>query len=135
MILHDFIYTWDGKSKAGEKPISWWPGSYRVKIIKLGDNSKKISYLFPMAVIFKSTRTPEAMNTSLKNYIDSFAKKIARTYGLDIDKTLWVELGDEILLAQLHPDRMLGDETLYSISWRPARPNELALIKPYIKDL
>lgn len=133
MILHDFIYEWDGKSKDGEKPISWWPGSYRVKIIKLGDDSKKIFYLFPMAVVFKSTRILE--NTSLKNYIDNFAKKIAHTYGLDIDKTLWVELGGEILLAQLHPDRMLGEETLYTISWRPARPNELSMIEPYIQDL
>lgn len=134
MILHDFIYTWDGKSRAGEKPISWWPGSYRVRIIKLGDDSQKISYLFPFAVIFKSTLTSEVMNTSLKNYIDKFAKKIAALHGLEIEKTLWVELGDEILLAQLHPDRILGDEPLYSISWRPARPNELALIEPYTQD-
>jgi hypothetical protein len=135
MILHDITYEWDGKSRDGEKPISWWPGAYRVRIIKLGDDSKSISYLFPIAVVFKSIFITGSMNTSLKNYIDNFAKKISRRYDLDIDKTLWVELGDEILVAQLHPDRKLSDETLYSISWRPVRPNELSMLKPYISDL
>ena len=70
MILHDITYEWDGKSRAGKKPISWWPGSYRVRIVKLGDDTKGISYLFPIAVIFKSKETTEFMNTSLQNYID-----------------------------------------------------------------
>jgi hypothetical protein len=135
MILHDITYEWDGKSHEGEKPISWWPGSYRVRIVKLGDDTKEIRYLFPIAVIFKSKKITESMNTSLKNYIDNFAKKISKTYDLDIDKTLWVEIGDKIQVAQLHPDRKLSDETLYTISWRDARPNELAMINPYIKDL
>ncbi|MBU0971764.1 MAG: hypothetical protein KKC20_14005 [Proteobacteria bacterium] len=135
MILHDISYEWDGKSKAGEKPISWWPGSYRVRIVKLGDNTKAISYLFPIAVLFKSQKTTEPMNTSLKNYIDNFATKISAAYGLDIEKTLWIELGDQIQVAQLHPDRKLSDKTLYTISWRQARPNELSMIGPYIKDL
>ena len=135
MILHDITYEWDGKSRSGEKPISWWPGSYRVRIVKLGDDTKKLSYLFPIAVIFKPKKTRAAMNTSLENYIDNFAKKISKTYNLDIDKTLWVELDGEIRVAQLHPDRKLSDETLYTISWRPARPNELSMIAPYIKGL
>ncbi len=135
MILHDITYEWDGKSKLGEKPISWWPGSYRVRIVKLGDNTKEISYLFPVAVIFKSQKITETLNTSLKNYIDNFAKKISKTYDLEIDKTLWVELSDKIRVAQLNPDRKLSNETLYTISWRPARPNELSMIDPYIKDL
>jgi hypothetical protein len=134
MILHDITYEWDGKSRSGEKPISWWPGSYRVKIVKLGDDTREISYLFPIAVIFKSKKTTGTMNTSLENYIDNFAKKISKTYDLDIGKTLWVELDDKIRVAQLHPDRKLSEETLYTISWRPARPNELALIDPYIQD-
>lgn len=134
MILHDITYEWDGKSRAGEKPISWWPGSYRVKIVKLGEDTKGISYLFPIAVIFKSQKTTQFMNTSLQNYIDNFAKKISETYDLDIDKTLWVELGDKIRVAQLHPERQLSNETFYTISWRHARPNELVMIDPYIKD-
>ena len=134
MILHDFTYEWDGKSRAGEKPICWWPGSYSVKIVKLGDDTKAISYLFPIAVIFKSKKTTQFMNTSLQNYIDNFAKKISHAYDLEIAKTLWVELGDKIRVAQLHPERKLSDEILYTISWRYARPNELVMIAPYIED-
>lgn len=134
MILHDIIYEWDGKSRAGEKPICWWPGSYRVRIVKLGDDTKAINYLFPIAVIFKSTETTQFMNTSLQNYIDNFAKKIAKAYDLNIAKTLWVELGDKIRVAQLHPERKLSEEILYTISWRDVRPNERVMIAPYIKD-
>ena len=135
MILHDITYEWDGKSHKGEKPICWWPGSYKVRIVKLGDDTKAISYLFPVAVIFKSQKTTQSMNISLENYIDNFAKKISKTYNLNLEKTLWVELGAEIRVAQLHPDRKLSDETLYTISWRDARPNELAMINPYIENL
>ncbi|OQY50393.1 MAG: hypothetical protein B6230_06380 [Desulfobacteraceae bacterium 4572_89] len=135
MILHDFTYKWDGKSRSGEKPIAWWPGAYRVRIIKLGDDSRSISYLFPIAVVFKSMAITGSMDISLKNYIDNFAKKISKEYDLEVDKTLWVELGKEILVAQLHPDRKLSDEILYSISWRPVRPNELSMIESYITDL
>jgi hypothetical protein len=135
MILHDITYEWDGKSYGGEKPISWWPGSYRVRIVKLGDDTKEVRYLFPVAVIFKAQKITQSLNTSLKNYIDNFAKKISETYGIEIDKTLWVALDDKIRVAQLHPDRKLSNEILYTISWRDARPNELAMIDPYIRDL
>ncbi len=135
MLLHDFIYEWDGKTTTGEKPISWWPGSYRVKIVKLATDEKNISYLVHTAVILKNARTNPTMNTSLKSYIHNFARKISKEYNLNIDKTLWIELDDKIQVAQLNPDQKLGPEILYSISWRPIRPNELAMIKSYITDM
>ncbi len=135
MILHDFIYEWDGKTVSGEKPVSWWPGSYHVKIVKLGKDNDNISYLFSTAVILKNARTQKPMNTSLKNYIHNFAKKISKEYDLDISKTLWIELDDKIRVAHLNPDQKVVPEILYSISWRSIRPNELELIKPYIDDM
>lgn len=135
MILHDFIYEWDGKTVSGEKPISWWPGSYHVKIVKLGADSDNVSYLFSTAVLLKNARTQKPMNTSLKNYIHNFAKRISKEYDLDISKTLWIELDDKIRVAHLNPDQKVVPEILYSISWRSIRPNELELIKPYIDDM
>ena len=135
MILHDFIYEWDGKSTKGEKPIAWWPGSYRVKIIKLATEDTGISYLIPTAVILKNTNIQATMNISLTNYIHNFAQKIAKKYNLDVDKTLWIEVDDKIRVARLNPDHKIASETLYSISWRPIRPNELAMIKPFIEDM
>ncbi|MBT3178266.1 MAG: hypothetical protein HOG03_02115 [Desulfobacula sp.] len=135
MLLHDFIYEWDGKSSKGEKPISWWPGSYRVKIVRLATDSNNISYLVHTAVILKNAKTNPAMNTSLKNYIHNFARIISKEYNLNIDKTLWIELDDKIRVASLNPEQKLSPEILYTISWRSIRPNELAMIKPYITDM
>lgn len=135
MILHDFIYEWDGKSSDGEKPVSWWPGSYHVRIIQLGTDSKAVSYLVPFAVILKNARMNPTINTSLKNYLFNFAGKISRSYHLDMEKTLWVEIDDTIQVARIHPDPKLAQATLFSIPWRPIRPNELDLIKPYLDDM
>jgi len=135
MILHDFIYEWDGKRTSGEKPISWWPGSYRVRIVKLKIEDTGLSYLIPFAVILKNASSPASMNISLRNYIHNFAQKISKKYNLNIDKTLWIELDGKIRVAVLNPDRQLASGTLYSISWRPIRPNELKMIKPYIADM
>ncbi|MCK5695505.1 MAG: hypothetical protein KAH62_02695 [Desulfobacula sp.] len=135
MILHDFIYEWDGKSISGEKPISWWPGSYRVRIVKLETEKTGLSYLIPFAVILKNVKAPATINISIRNYIHNFAQKISKEYDLDINKTLWIELDGKIKVAMLNPDRQLADETLYSISWRSIRPNELKMIEPYITDM
>jgi hypothetical protein len=135
MILHDFIYDWDGKSTSGEKPISWWPGSYRVRIVKLETADTGLSYLIPFAVILKNVKAPATMNISLRNCIHNFAQKISKEYDLNIDKTLWIELDSMIRVAMLNPDRQLASGTLYSISWRPIRANELKMIEPYITDM
>ena len=135
MILHDFIYEWDGKSTSGEKPISWWPGSYHVRIVKLKIEDTGLTYLIPFAVILKNASIPATMNISLRNYIHNFAQKISKEYDLNIDKTLWIELDGKIRVAMLNPERQLALETLYSISWRPIRPNELKMIEPYITDM
>ncbi|MBU8850039.1 MAG: hypothetical protein KOO64_10895 [Desulfobacterales bacterium] len=135
MILHDFIYEWDGKSSSGEKPIAWWPGSYRVRIVKLKMENTGLSYLIHFAVILKNASTPATMNISLRNSIHNFAQKISKQYDLNIDKTLWIELDGEIRVAMLNPERQLASETLYSVSWRPIRPNELKIIEPYITDI
>lgn len=134
MILHDFIYEWDGKSTEGEKPVSWWPGSYHVKIIRLGTDTEGVSYLVPFAVILKNARLNPTMNTSLKNYIHNFAEKISRSYGLDMEKTLWIELDGTIEVARIHPAR-LAESSLFAVPWRPIRPNELELIQPYLADM
>lgn len=135
MILHDFIYTWDGKRTSKEKPIAWWPGTYRIKIIKLETEDPEIDFLIPFAAILKNIGPPATMNISLKNYIHNFAKKLSKNHDLNIDRTLWIELNDTIQVAMLTPDRKLGNEIFYSISWRPIRPNELKMIRPYITDM
>ncbi|MFH2093302.1 MAG: hypothetical protein ABIJ31_13150 [Pseudomonadota bacterium] len=135
MVIHDFIYEWDGKSVGGEKPVAWWPGAYHVKIVKLALDNDDISYLIPTAVILKNARTNPEMNTSLKNYIHSFAQKISKTYGLNMERTLWIELDTPIRVTRLIPDPGVVVATMYTISWRDIRPNELEMIQPYLSDM
>ncbi len=77
----------------------------------------------------------QAMNTSLRNYIHSFAEKISKKYELDLEKTLWIEIDDEIRATRLQPDPNIVSATLFDVKWRPIRPNELEMIEPYIKDM
>lgn len=135
MILHDFIYEWDGKSKDGKKPVSWWPGSYHVKIVKLAKDSENVSFLVPTAVLLKNAKINPTMNTSLRNYIHVFARKISKQYDLNMEKTLWVELDDTIRVTRINPDPSFPDTILFAIPWRDIRPNELEMIKPYLEDM
>lgn len=135
MILHDFTYEWDGKSKDGKKPVSWWPGSYHVRIVQLADESSDISYLVPTAVLLKNNKVESGMNTSLRNYIHTFAEKICKQYNLDLEKTLWIELDETIRVTRMNPDPNVVAATLFDISWRSIRPNELEMIQPYISDM
>lgn len=130
MILHDFTYEWDGKNRSGKKPVSWWPGCYRVRIIQQGNDSRGIKHLFPVTVVFKPVKTEAVMNTSLENYLQNFAEKISTQYGLNMTRVLWIKMGNPPRAATLKPERKLSDETFYTISWRPVRPNELAAIAP-----
>ena len=132
MILHDFIYEWDGKSRHGEKPITWFPGAYKVRIVTLGDDTAPVHFLFPVAVLLKPIHKKDSGYQSLKNYIHNFAEKLAAAYDLDIPKTLWVEITEAVRIAHLNTDRKLADITLFSFTWRDARPNELSLLQPYI---
>ncbi|THB77113.1 MAG: hypothetical protein D3926_16190 [Desulfobacteraceae bacterium] len=130
MILHDFIYSWDGKTHADEKPVAWWPGSYRVRIVKLDSGHEGVKFIKPMAVILKNNSS----GTSLRNYIENFAKKMSRQYDLELEKTLWVELDDGLKVARINEKRHLQNGPLYLVDWREARPNEQEMLKPFLKD-
>lgn len=133
MILKDFTYEWDGKSRAGEKPITWFPGAYRVRIVTLGDADAPVHFLFPVAVLLKPVLKKNSVYQDLKNYIHNFAETLSREYDLDINKTMWAEVRETIRIAHLNSDRKLSDLTLFSFTWRDARPRELDMIAPYLE--
>lgn len=135
MVIHDFIYEWDGKTKGREKPVSWWPGSYHVKIISMGAGKGNVSFLVPTIVLLKNAKLNPTMNTSLRNYIYSFAQKISKKYNLTMEKTLWVEIDADIRVIRIKPDPHFSKTIRFSIPWRPIRPNELDTIKPYLDDM
>ncbi len=135
MIIHDFIYEWDGKSRSGKTPITWWPGAYRVKIVKLEETTEAVEHLFPTVVFLKGVPKKEVLNTALKNYIHNFAEKISKKFDLDPHKTIWVEIGEKVRIAHLKPDGQLTDKTFFSFTWREARPSELEKFTPYMEDM
>ncbi|ACN17321.1 hypothetical protein HRM2_42650 [Desulforapulum autotrophicum HRM2] len=134
MILHDTIYEWDGKSNDGEKPVAWWPGAYRIRIIDLTAGTPQVIHLKSRAVICRN----RDKGTSIRNCIESFAKKVSQKYDLDITRVLWVEIGQEdpsdVQIATLKRVSPMGGNDLFAASWRPARPNELESLSPFLVD-
>ncbi len=133
MILHDTIYDWDGKSREGEQPICWWPGSYYIRIVDFSQGPANITHLKPLAVICKN----RGHGTSIKKCIQNFAKRVAADFNFDMDKAFWVEIesdDDAISVANLKFERQIGEKRLYSVTWRNAMPKEATLLEPFIKD-
>ena len=134
MILYDGIYEWDGKQKGGRRPVCWWPGKYRIRIIRLNVDTPGVHYLKTHAVLCHNM----GKGTSIKNYIQNFARRISEEYGIDMEKTLWVEFldypGDDIVVAQMDRMANMVGKRLYSCSWRPIRTNESQMLVPYMKD-
>lgn len=134
MILHDTIYEWDGKSNDGEKPVAWWPGAYRIRIVDLTAGSPNMIHLKSRAVICRN----RDKGTSIINCIENFAKKVSKKYDLDMTRVLWVEVGQEdpkdVQIATLTRVSPMGGNDLFSAAWRPARPNELQSLNPFLVD-
>lgn len=134
MILHDTIYEWDGKSSDGEKPVAWWPGAYRIRIVDLTTGRPGMIHLKSWAVICRN----RDKGTSIRNCIENFARKVSQKYELNIDRVLWVEIEQkdpkDVQIATLKKVSPMGGNDLYSSSWRPAKPNELQLLDPFLVD-
>lgn len=137
MILYDGIYEWDGKSRDGEQPICWWPGSYRMRIVDFASDNPQITYLKSYAVILKNIS-----GTSLKNYIHNFARVISEQFDIEIEKTLWAEIdhsapydSDNLMVANIRSTSHVSDKRLFSAIWREAIPNERTLLAPWIEGM
>ncbi len=133
--IYDGIYEWDGKSRNGKKPFCWWPGVYRIRIVNFTSNNPDILYLKSTAVICRNAGT----GTSIKNCVQNFARTISEEFNLEIEKVLWVEIEkndpSDIQVANLSPLKYApGGKTLLAAKWRPAMPNEINLIEPFLKD-
>jgi hypothetical protein len=134
VILHDTIYEWDGKSCGGEKPVAWWPGSYRIRIVDLTADKPDLLHLKSRAVICRN----RGKGTSIRYCIQNFAPKVAKRFGLDVARVLWAEIENDaplaIQVAHLTRVTVIAGRDLLSATWRPARPNEIAFLKPFLID-
>ncbi|MFK5952598.1 MAG: hypothetical protein QM498_06030 [Desulfobacterium sp.] len=133
MIIYDGIYKWDGKQRNGQTPVCWWPGEYRIRIIRLNSENPGIHFLKGHAVLCRNM----GKGTSIRNYAQNFARLISEEFNLPMEKTLWIELLEyppgDIQVATLNRVGALSSKPLYTASWRPILPNEKNLIAPYME--
>ncbi|MBL0700649.1 MAG: hypothetical protein JJV92_07200 [Desulfosarcina sp.] len=135
MIIYNGKYNWSGKKRSNFKPITWWPGSYRLTIIDISKNRPGVYILKPVIALISDT----GEGYSAINYFQNLAKSICRDFNLDISRTLWIEYlpkkSDHMKVAVFKPITRIGNETIYSVKWRPIMPNEMELIKSYLSKI
>ena len=135
MIIYNGKYNWSGKKKSNFKPITWWPGSYWLTVIDISKNRPGVYILKPLIVLISDT----GEGYSARNHFQNLAKSICRDFNLDISRTLWIEyLPKESVnmeVAVFKPLTRIGNETLYSVKWRPIMSNEIEVIKGYLCEI
>lgn len=133
MVIFDGKYEWDGKKKSDRFPISWWPGSYNLKLVDLRDKMPGVAFLKPYVCIISDTGN----GFSIKNTFERFALSVCDHFNIDVEKVLWIE-GDTINpdtgAAVVKPVGYMGHKPIYGTSWRPVRPNELALVESCLTE-
>ena len=119
----------------GNIPIRKWTDAWRIRIIDLALIRSDIRYLRPRIVVAVQTGT-KTLRTSCA---ESLGKRICRDFDLDAREILWVEQFPEdykkYYVATFISRPHMGVGSHDSVTWRPASPNELSAIKPYIPEM
>ena len=78
---------------------------------------------------------PQAGYTVGNRYQD-LIKIVCREFDLDENRVLWIrynlESDDKTRAAVIVPRTRVGDEVLYSVTWRDLMPNESAMVSRYL---
>ena len=135
MIVYDGTYRLDPDAEKGIKPRTKWVCAWRVRIINLTVGQPAVQHLKPIIVLANQT----GVATSLTSCAETIGKKISFDFRLEINKVLWLEhlpsKPGQLYAAVFTPKSSFGPDIDYKIQWRPARPNEINLIKPFIPDI
>ena len=129
MIIYNGRYNWSGTTKSSSRPITWWPGSYWLTIIDLSKKRAGVYLLKPVIVLISDT----GEGYSARNHFQNLAKSLCRDFNLDIFRTLWVEYlpkgSPPLEVAAFKRLTKIGNDTIYSVKWRPIMPNEIEELK------
>ena len=116
-------------------PRTWWTCAWRIRVINLMMAQAKVRYLKPMIVVANQS----GLATSLISCAESIGKKISRDFNLNVSEVLWIEHfpnnPKNWLVATFALKSGFGPGSNYYIRWRPIRPNEFEVIKPFIPDI
>jgi len=135
MIVYDGIYRLPTGTNQGFKPRPQWKYGWQVRIINLDLSQSTVSHLKSMIVVVNQT----GGKSSLTSCAESIGQSISRDFNLAIARVLWVEHFSNKLnpwrAAVFKAKPGFGPDISYSIQWRPLRPNEVEIIKPFIPEL
>jgi hypothetical protein len=135
MIVYDGTYRLQPDADRGLKPKIKWDCVWRVRIINLAVSQPNVQHLKSTIVIANQT----GLATSLTSCAEAVGKKISLDFKLDINKVLWIEhiptKPGQWCAAAFTPQAAFGPDKNYSIKWRPIRPDETNLIKPFIPEI
>lgn len=135
MIVYDGIYRLPAEAGQRAQPRSQWECAWQVRIIDLDLNRPAVKHLKPMIVAVNQTGREPCLNSC----VESIGKKISRDFNLDISRVLWVEQSPnnrkQWFVASFTPRSSFGPDMDYYIQWRPIRPQEMDLIKPFINEI
>ncbi|MDY6879493.1 MAG: hypothetical protein SV686_04535 [Thermodesulfobacteriota bacterium] len=134
MIIYDGQYSWTGRKDKHRphKPVCWWPGSCRLTIADLSKDKPDLLMLKPIIVL---AADPQEGYTVGNRYQD-LIRTVCREFGLDENKVLWIRYNpagpDEMQVAVIVPETRVGDEVLYSVTWRDLMPREKTMVLQYL---
>jgi len=135
MIVYDGIYRLPTGTNQGFKPSSHWEYCWQVRIINLALSQSTVEHLKSMMVVANQTGSKPCLTSCA----ETIGKKISRDFDLVISRVLWVEHFPNNLnqwhAAAFKPRSSLGPDIDYHIQWRPLRPKEIDVIKPFISEI
>ena len=134
MIVFDGTYRLRPDAGCSTKPSVRWLCAWRVRIINLAESQPAVRYLKPTIVI----AIPTGPARGLTSCAEGVGKKISQDFNLNVDQVLWIEHIPSKTVqwhtAVFRPREPSGPETYYNIQWRPATPNEIDLIGPFVQN-
>lgn len=135
MIIFNGKYSWDGKKRSASAPVTWWPGSYNIRIIDLNVMMPGVHHIKPYVCIFSDTGN----GFSVRNTFQHLAVAIAGEFGLDPTRVLWIEhfperKSDRMDAATIEAVTIIGSQIIYKAIWRSVMPNEINLIQSCLTE-
>jgi len=135
MIVYDGTYRLQPDADRGLKTRAQWVCAWRVRVLNLTVGRPAVQHLKPTIVVANQI----GLAASLTSCAETVGKKISLDFELDIKKVLWIEPSlsqpGRWYAAVFTPKAAHGPDYHYSVQWRPARPNEINLIKPFIPEI
>lgn len=135
MEVFNGVYSWDGKKHDDRDPIAWFPGSYHLHIFSIGADGGKVTSMRQHLCMYSETGNGHSISTNP----EKFAKYICEDFGLDLERTLWVEINpskrQKYEVVDYTRRGKMKDVFFYHMKKRQPNDQELQLIEVHLQYL